>query len=92
MIQPSLIQKMIAPNGMYLVDDAVIHNVRGYGIVIRENTIIASWFDSVGNDLLALFDIAGATLLVTDPAIMVPENLAIGSITLTSGSIWILLP
>jgi hypothetical protein len=92
MTQPNLIYKMIAPNGAVLIDDAIAHaNIRGYGIVIRENTIIAAWLDSNGNNLITLFDIAAATLLVTDPALMIPNNLLNGSITLTSGSIWMLL-
>ena len=84
--------KMIAPNGAVLIDDAIAHaNIRGYGIVIREDTVIAAWVDSSGNNLITLFDIAAATLHVTDIALMIPNDRLSQTITLTSGSIWMLL-
>lgn len=83
--------KMIASNGMLLIDDVLSHNLPGYGIVIRENTIINTWIDKDGNNLIDFFNISGKTLRVTDPALIIPESKKNGSITLNSGSIWLLL-
>lgn len=86
------LHKIIAANGAILENGVAINYTRGYGIVIREDTVIAAWTDSAGNNLLTGFNIAGVTLHVTDIALIVPENRFIRSIQLTSGSIWILLP
>jgi hypothetical protein len=90
-ISPSLF-KLLAANGAVLENGVAVNYTRGYGIIIREDTVIANWTDSVGNNMLTAFNIAGVTLHVTDIGLMIPENRFIRSIQLTSGSIWILLP
>lgn len=82
---------MIGNNGVKLIDDTNAHTFPFRGIVIREETVISAWTDSDGFDLVNFLDISGATLLVSDPLLMIPSGKINGSITLTSGSIWAIL-
>lgn len=81
---------LIAGNGMLLEDGTSVNTNKHYGIVVRQSTVVASWTDSEGNNLLTKFGIAGKTLLVTDPALIIPGNLSSSSVQLASGSVWLL--
>ena len=88
--------KLLAGSGWYRVasTDAVTHaTCRHYGLVAREDTVIAAWtmVDAEGGtrDLVAHFGISGATVSTDDPAMIVPTAWTTGnqSIQLTSGSV-----
>jgi hypothetical protein len=79
-----------APNGALLIDDTNAHTDDGYAVVIREDTVIAAWTDEDSRDLVAYFGISGKTLKVTDPMLIIPGQNGNGSITLTSGSLWLM--
>lgn len=83
-----------ASNGMYLADGVGAHAVKGYGIAIREDTVISAWTANINGvtvNMVTAFGITGKTLYVTDPALIIPDGGKSISITLTSGSVWILL-
>ena len=82
---------LVAPNGMVLEATTGANTTGGFGIKAREDTVVAAWTDEDGVNLVARFGLASKTIKVTDPALMVPGGRRSGSITLTSGSIWILL-
>jgi hypothetical protein len=83
--------------GMSMVlENTTSENVTKHsGVVVRETSRIATWTATNDNtneevDLVAKFDIAATDLLVTDPALLIPDGLTSSSITLTSGSVWLL--
>lgn len=82
---------LAAPNGAVLEATTNPNTTKGYGIKVREDTVIAAWLDENSVNLVTLFGIGTKTLKVTDPVLMVPGNKRSSTITLTSGSIWILL-
>ena len=86
----SFLAKQISPEGLVLEDGTSANTTKHYGILIRENTVISAWADEDGNDLVAKYGISGKGLLVTDPIMLVPGDKIGATITLTSGSIWIL--
>jgi len=83
--------KLLAPRGYLLETGTSANTTAGYGIVFREDTVVAAWTDEDSKDLLAHYGMATKTYKSTDPALLVPGGKKSGSITLTSGSICILL-
>ena len=86
----SFLGKLLSPNGLILEAGTGANTTKHYGIVIREDTVIAAWEDEDGVDLVAEFEIGSVTVKVTDPPIMIPRNKKGVTITLTSGSIWLM--
>lgn len=87
----SYIYLMTAPNGYVIESTTNPNTTPGKGIFFRSETVISAWTDEDGVDLVAKLGLAGVTLVVTDPRLMVPGGKRSGSITLASGSIGILL-
>lgn len=79
---------MLAEQGSHLIGDIAAHTYAYRAIVVREDTVIATWKDMNGLDLVAHFGIAAKVLLATDPVLLVPFGQLSKTITLTSGSIW----
>lgn len=88
----SVLNKLLASKGALLITGTTANTSDGYGIVVREDTVIEAWTDEDGNDLLAKFGITTeVTVLTTDDiALIIPGGLGNGSIKLTSGSVWLL--
>lgn len=84
------LNRLLANDGMVLEAGTSANTTDFYGIVIREDTVISAWTDEDGKDLVADFGISGVTLLSTDPALIIPGSKNNGSLTLTSGSVWLL--
>jgi len=78
----------LADHGGKFVTDTNPHDWAFKALVIREDTVIASWTDEDGFDLVAYYGISAVTLLVTDPVLRVPGGKVTGELTLTSGSVF----
>jgi len=86
----SYIAKLLAPEGWNLEDGTSTNTTPHYGIVAREDTVIATWTDEDSTDLVALFGIGTKTLKVTDPPLIIPKSKKSINIKLTSGSVCLL--
>ena len=81
---------MLADHGSLIIADAVEHKISHRAIVVRSDTVIEAWTDEKGNNLMTFYGVATKTLLVTDPALLIPGG-GVGSILhLTSGSVWLI--
>lgn len=83
------LMKQDAVDGMEIIGTGETYDDDMYGFVVREDTIVGllrMGVDDVRDD----YGITGETLLVTDPAIMAPKDKPFTSITVTSGSVWVL--
>jgi hypothetical protein len=88
-------RRAVAAAGWKLVDDTNAHTDAHYGFQVREDTVVSAWTARGGTlDLVTKYGLSGKTLTSADPALLIPEadvNLGAQSITLTSGSINLLL-
>jgi len=82
--------RLLAGEGALLINDTSAHTDKGYGIAVREDTVVSAWTDDEGNDLVAKFGISAVTLTTDDLALVIPGGLSNGSLTLASGSVWLL--
>ena len=82
--------KQNAIDGIEMVDAGDTYNDTDMvGFVVREDTVIGMLRIGV-DDVRDDYEIVAKTLLVTDPAIMAPGDKPFTSITVTSGSVWVL--
>jgi len=75
-------------HGLKLINDTDSHDFPFTALVIREDTVIDSWTDEDGFDLVAFFRIDSETLYVTDPVLKIPAGKATAELTLASGSVF----
>jgi len=83
-----ILYEMKGGAGLILLNTTGESTVPSKGFVIREDTIIDSWEDEDGVDLVERLNISGATLLVSDPPLWVPAGKHTKTLKLTSGSVW----
>jgi len=81
---------MLADHGGKLIDDADEHTDSHRAILIREDSVVEEWLAEDGTDLVAYYGIASKTLLVTDPALLIPSGSMGAKFELTSGSAWLI--
>ena len=84
------LNRLLANDGMVLEAGTTANTTAFYGIVIREDTVISAWTDEDDVNLVTKFNLGTETLLSTDPALIIPGGKHNGSLTLTSGSVWLL--
>ena len=80
-----------AGNGWYYSTSTDAITEKHYGLVVIGDTIITSWTDDEGTDLLAKFNLSGVTLTSDFPPLIIPSNRSSSSITCsTNGGICLL--
>lgn len=82
------LSKMIAQSGMKLLNTTATSTFPSWGLVVREDTVIAVWTDQNDVDLVQAFEVASQTLTSVDPVLTVPNNKRTKTLKLTSGSVW----
>ena len=81
---------MLADHGSLIIDDADEHTESHRAILIREDTVVEEWLAEDGTDLVKFYGITSKTLLVTDPALLIPGGSIGAKLELTSGSVWLI--
>ena len=81
---------MLADHGAKLIDDGAEYVISHRAILIREDSVVEEWLAEDGTDLVAYYGIAAKTLLVTDPALLIPGGSIGAKFELTSGSAWLI--
>lgn len=81
---------MLADHGAIIIADADEHVIAHRAILIREDSVVEEWLAEDGTDLVAFYGISGKTLLVTDPALLIPTGSIGAKFELTSGSTWLI--
>ena len=87
-MENQLLYEMKGGAGVILLNTTAESVVPSKGIVIREDTVVDSWEDEDGVDLVERLNISGATLYVSDPPLWVPAGKKSSTLKLTSGSVW----
>jgi hypothetical protein len=88
--QTEVYNRLVSNKGMFLVSDTEVYTAGFYGLVIREDSVISSWEDEDGRNLITYLGLSGKTLTSTDSALMIPGGKYNGSFSLSSGSAWLL--
>ena len=88
--QTEVYNRFVSSKGMFLVSDTETYTAGFYGVVVREDSVISSWEDEDGRNLITYLGLSGKTLTSTDSALMIPGGKYSGTFSLSSGSAWLL--
>lgn len=83
---------LLAANGWKYEDGTGANTTPCVGLMATEDTVVASWTDSDGVDLVAYFGISGKTITTNFPAMIIPGGKKSASFALTSGAVVAIMP
>ena len=83
---------LLAANGWKYEDGTGANTTACVGIMPTEDTVVATWTDSGGVDLVAYFGIGSKTITKDFPALIIPGGKKSATITLTSGAVVLIMP